>query len=437
MLINKIAGKNYFVALLILLGIATFLVTSVFILTALIPDTLGLKPVEYDTASVNEFEPWTFETNGLKVNFPEGGIIATLNETDNNRSYLLVGEGIYESESEIPVTETPGGIFIVVEDFYFEEIRGSNIFNPLEDENIHNRISAFSEKQIGIPPIWSETIPLLFHAHEGLFYYYFITTEGEPILPPQVYYTYWQLFGTFTVYFLFVLIMLLLITIFTLDHAYSRYWFHLGKTQPSRFSLLFIPFSLILIISGTILTKTLGWHEMLSSSGYAIVIVALIALAGSGRIDYLDLGLRRDRLKHGYFLAIFTAILIIAAVRGLPQGICTNDIFIFLQLPIIFLVYGLPRELVWRGFIQAVLSRQVGPTKGLLVMIFLAAITRAAIIAITAPWMLAYPYTYLELAVLVPGLAAILGYLYLRTENILSCALLHSLILWLPGIIYY
>lgn len=437
MFIKKLAGKNYFVALLILLGVATLLIISFFLLTALIPDTIGLKPVEYNVTSVNEFEPWTFEANGLKVNFPEGGIITTLSETDNSRSYLLVGEGIYEPENKIPDTEKPGGIFIVVEDFFFEEIRGSNIFIPLEDEIIHNRISAFSEKQIGIPTVWSETIPLLFHAHEGLFYYYFITTEGEPILPPQANYTYWQLFGTFTVYFLFVLIMLLLITIFTLDHKYSRYWFYLGKTPPGRFSLLLVPLSLMLIISSVILIKIMGWHEMLSSSGYAIVIVLLVALSGSGRIDYLDLGLRRDRLQHGYFLAIFTAILIIATVRGLPQSICTDNLFIFLHLPIIFAVYGLPRELVWRGYIQAVISRQIGPTKGLIATIILAAVTRTVIIAITAPWMLAYPYTYLELAVLVPGLAAILGYLYLRTENILACALLHSLILWLPGIILY
>jgi membrane protease YdiL (CAAX protease family) len=51
--------------------------------------------------------------------------------------------------------------------------------------------------------------------------------------------------------------------------------------------------------------------------------------------------------------------------------------------------------------------------------------------------MLTYPYTYLEALILAPGLAAILGYLYLRTENILACALLHSLIIWLPTIIIY
>ncbi|MBW6462679.1 MAG: hypothetical protein K0B84_00650 [Firmicutes bacterium] len=437
MLIKKWAGKNYFVALFILLGIAALLVISVFVLTAFIPDPLGLNPVDYEMTSVSEFEPWTFEANGLKVNFPDGGIIATLNETGNSRSYLLVGSGIYEPDSRIPDNEKPGGIFIMVEDFYFEEIRGTNIFIPVEDVNTMNMLSAFTEKQIGVPPVWSETIPLLFHAHEGLFHYYFITTEGNPILPPHTQYTLWQLYGTFIIYIIFILITLLLITIFSLDHRYSRYWFHLGKTPPGIFSLLLIPLSLLLIILFTILTKLMGWNEMYSSAGYAIVIVLLIVLAGKGRIDYLDLGLRRDRFKHGYFMAIFTSILIIAAVRGLPQGICTDNIYAFLHLPVIFIVFGLPRELVWRGFIQAVISRQLNPTKGLIVMIILAAIARTVVIAITAPWMLTYPYTYLELAVLVPGLAAILGYLYLRTENILACALLHSLILWLPGIILY
>jgi len=70
-------------------------------------------------------------------------------------------------------------------------------------------------------------------------------------------------------------------------------------------------------------------------------------------------------------------------------------------------------------------------------MIVLASLARFAFLMITEPWMLSYPFSYLEVVILAPGLAAILGYLYLRTENILACALLHSLIIWLPGIIIY
>lgn len=437
MLLNKLAGKNNFVALIILLTITTVLVVAIFILTALIPNTLGVKPYDYDVTAVNQFEPWSFEVDGFVVDFPEGGLITTLNESGGGRSYLLLGRGHYDQNGLTRGPDDTGGLFIAVEDFFFEEIRGSNIFLPVEDESVLRQVEDLASKQVGLPSVWNEMVPLVFHSETGLYYYYFLTPEGEPLLPPHTEHTFWSLYGTFSVYIHFILIMLLLISIFTLDHAYSRYWFHLGSTPPGTLSLLMAPFSVIVFTGFKILFYHFGWTGFYSSIGYAIVIVMLVILTRIGKVDYLDLGLRRDRVRHGYFLAVLSALLIILTVRGLPQGICTDDIMDLLQLPLLFLFFGLPRELIWRGFIQAVLSRQLGLTRGLIVMIILASLSRFSFIALTTPWMLSYPYTYLELAVLVPGLAAILGYLYTRTENILACALLHSLVIWLPGIILY
>ncbi len=58
-----------------------------------------------------------------------------------------------------------------------------------------------------------------------------------------------------------------------------------------------------------------------------------------------------------------------------------------------------------------------------------AGLFRVIVIALSSPLLLFYPHTFVELLILAPGSAVVLGYLYLRTENILSCTLLHGLLL--------
>lgn len=437
MLLKKIGAKNYFIALLFLLIVTIVLVVLGFVLTALIPDAPGRNPYSYQIDSANLFEPWVFEIENLSVTYPEGGIILNLDRTNQYRSDLLLGDALISIDGNEISAEEIGGLFITLEYEHFEEIRGNNIFEPLEDEIIRNQLESIAEKQIGIPPIWKEKIPLIFHRQDGLTYYYFIAPDGDPILPPAGNYSMTTLLGSFLLYILFVFITLLAITIFSPDHRYSRYWMHLGKTPPGATALVLVPLIAGIALAGEIVPDLFDWPGYFAFVGYAAAAALLIALAQKGKLDYLDLGLRRDRIKNGYLLAIITALLIIGATRGMPDGFAIEGLSCILKLPLLFALLGLPREMIWRGYIQAVLSRQLGATRGLIAMIILVALTHYIGIMATEPWMALYPYTYLEVLVLAPGIAAILGYLYLRTENIIACALLHSLIIWLPDIIIY
>lgn len=421
--------------MLVLLGIAIFLVVSVFILTSFIPEALGREPYNYEVNTACEFEPWSFEVDGLEASFPEGGTIINVNRTDHNRSDLLLGQGTFRQNGQQFVAEQTGGLFMVTDHQLFEQIRGGNIFIPLEDELLINQFSAIVDQQKGIPVIWEDTFHMSFHSNEGLIYQYFITPEGEPILPPGNNESFVALLGSFLVYTLYIVIMLLVLTILSPDHRFSRYWIHLGQTPPGFFSLAIVPVVAGLAATSAVIPEIFGLTDYYSLFGYAAVLIILILFARSGKIDYLDFGLRRDRVKNGYFLAIVAAVLIIGAAQGLPEGLSIDGPNTFLMLPLLFLLFALPQEMIWRGYIQAALSRWLGVTIGLLAMALLAAVVHFIYLKISAPWMTAYPYTYLEVAVLVPGLAVLLGYLYLRTENILACALLHSLILWLPDII--
>ena len=437
MLLKKIGARNYFVAMIILLAITIGLVIAAFITTAFLPGSLGRTPYEYEALSACEFEPWSFEIKNLEVTFPEGGVILTVNQTDQYRSVLLLGEGTYRHNEESAAADQAGGLFMVAGHDHFDEIRGDNIFIPIEDETLLNQVTEIADQQKGIPAIWKETMPVTFHAQEDLVYYYFITPEGEPSMPPAANYSIPTLLGSALVYTLLIAISGMTLTILSPDHRYSRYWMHLGKTPPALFSLALIPVVIAIILINGFVAHLYNLPEFYSAAGYAVILFILILSAIRGKIDYLDLGLRWDRILNGYLLAVTASVLIVSAVRGLPSGINIEGTNTILQLPLIFLLLALPREMIWRGYIQAFLSRRLGVTKGLLATVIMAAIVHFILLYNANPWMAAYPYAYLEIAIFVPGTAAILGYLYLRTENILACALMHSLLLWLPGILIY
>ncbi len=435
MLLKKISGKNYFVASLILLGITIILVVAVFVLTAFIPNALGQNLQEYSITSVCEFEPWSFRIDNLSVNFPEGGIISTVQEANYDRTVMLLGKGTFRHNNIEYDQNSALGIFMTVEHELFDEIRGDNIFLPLEDRDRLDMVSYVFNRQAGKPAIWEDKIPISFHNPEGLSYFYFIDPNGQPMLPPEAEYSQVNVLGSAMVYTLFALIMLLVITLFSLDHQDSNYWTHLLRTHPGYLGLVLAPLLAALLTASKIMPELNGWLDYYSFLGYAAGILFLIILSRQGAIDYLDFGLRRDRFKHGYFLALLAATLIVMATRGMPGGVDFGGFETLIHFPLLFLLIALPREMIWRGYIQTFFSRLTGPNWGMLIMIIMVAITRMAFIYATEPWMLYYPYTHLEIAVLAPGTAAILGYLYLRTENILACALLHSLLIFLPDII--
>ena len=72
------------------------------------------------------------------------------------------------------------------------------------------------------------------------------------------------------------------------------------------------------------------------------------------------------------------------------------------------------------AFILNTLGRKFSRS-GLLITALLAGVARAGVYLVLA-WMLSYPFIYIEIAVLEPGLAASAGPFMLRTENVLSCA---------------
>lgn len=435
MLIKKLAGKNSFIALLILLGAIIVLVLIIFILVTSFPGAFGSPPPEYEIKEIYEFEPWAFKLGDLAVFYPAGGMIVPLYRLEKQEAVLIIGAGEYHNGKHALPVEEHAGMFVVINKEAFEDQRGDIIFLPVEDEETRREAARIYEAQQGLPVIWQRVIPLAFAPHGGSIYYYFLSSEGEPVVPPVLVDPSVNVCIAMVIYTLFIAVVLLVLYIFSLDHHTTRYWKFIYCARPGRLVVGMAFASAGLALGGELVPLLTGWPDYTLAMGYLACIGLLFILSRYKMIDFLDFGLRPDMARHGYLMAAAAAVMFIIMARDIPQNFVFNGMGTIMEFLTLFLLIGLARELIWRGYIQTTLGRRFGATAGLILTVILSGLIHFTVLALTAPWLLSYPYTYVEAAVLVPGVAAVLGFLYLRTENILSCALLHSLLLFLPRII--
>ncbi|HHX88129.1 MAG TPA: CPBP family intramembrane metalloprotease, partial [Firmicutes bacterium] len=460
MLLKKFSKANYLVKLMLLLAAIFILVLAVFLVVNSFPEALGSPPPAYQVKKSYEFESWAFSFHDLNISFPEGGTIVPVYEQEKQKAALVLGRGIYEKQEsteqnkqepynntenidhprdpeqapEAPLLEYPAGIFLMITEQQLEEIKGDMIFIPVEEGKAGITINNIFNRQLGIPVIWADKIPFAFPPSSSAEYYYFIDQQGEPVLPPVFKDANSRVLASGLLYIIFYIIIWLVVLILSLDHCTSGYWKERQDDPPGQWELLAIFLAGAMAFGGEILPGVARLPEPLLSAGYLAAILLLLMLVKTGKISKLDFGVRRDTCNHGYFIAIIASVMLLATILKLPQGNQIQGWKSAGMFLIIFFCLALPREIIWRGYIQTTLGRQFSPTWGLLGTALLAGAIRAGVILCLAPWMFFYPYTYVEIAVLEPGLAAILGFMYLRTENVLSCALLHTLVIFLPQI---
>lgn len=434
-MLKKLTGMNYFVSLVILLGITLTLGLAAFILVASIPGALGAAPPHDEVKEIYDFEPWSFEIDGLAASYPEGGIAIPIYRHDKQDAVLLMGRGDYRVPDQNLPPEEAAGLYLDIDFDRFSEIRGDVIFMPVEDEAARNRALNIYARQPGLPVQWQQGIPLVFYPGEYALFYHFVDANGAPLMPPAIIAPAIYLFGTVALYTLFMAMILLTVLIFSLDHHPSRYWTFIHCARPGWPVAAAAVGAAAFALLGELLPHLTNLGESAIALGYTAAIGGLILLARLRRVDFLDFGLRPDTARHGYLMVAAAAVLFMVMTRGFPSQISINGFSALIDFLLLFLLVALTREMIWRGYIQTTLARLLGFGPGLILTAILAGLTHYALLTITAPWMTAYPYTLVETLVLVPGTALVLGFIYLRTENILAGTLLHCFILFLPRII--
>ena len=436
-LFKKFGGKNYFVSLMILLGVIFLLGITTFFLGAAYPGALGSAPPRHEIKEIYSFEPWSFEIGGLLVSYPEGGMIIPIFRENKQEALLIIGPGEYHSQDHTVPTEAPMGLYLDLDYDLFTDIRGDTLFMPVEDFSAIDKALLIYEKQVNLPVVWESGIPLVFSPDGAALYYYFIDSAGNPQLPPVIIEPSNNVSAAIALYALFIAVVLLTIWAFSLDHHPSRYWKFIHCARPQWPVAVAAIGAAGFALLGELIPAVTGLHQAGLALGYAAGAGILILLARLKWIDFLDFGVRPDTIKHGYPMVITAAALFLAVTRGFSGRISINGFGTLLDFVILFFLVALAREIIWRGFIQAALGRSFGPITGLIATAVLASLAQYIVLAVTEPWLLAYPYTIVETLILVPGTALVLGFIYMRTENIISSALLHCLILFLPRLIVY
>lgn len=432
---KKGTGQNYLVSLIIHLAVIAVLAVTAFFLAYYYPGTFAGPPYRYETKDVYTFEPWTFQLEDLEAAYPEGGLILPLFRNEKQEAVMILAQGEYKVSGQPLPDPGPAGIFMVIDEKLFEELRGCIICLPLENSDAAQQVMEIYERQPGLPVIWRPVIPLMFTPAPDSTYYYFISEEGEALFPPVLRDPPAKLYCALALYALLIIIVILMLNVFSLDHHPSRYWEILYQTRPGFVALGLAAAAVLLAMGSELLPLFAGAPAYSFLSGYLLFIALFLVLAYYKKIQLWDTGLNWNALGQGYFFALAAAAMFMIMTRGLPQQFSFNGWETAAGLAFSIFVIGLARELVWRGYIQTILGRQWGAVPGLLITALLAGLTHYATVALGNPALLSYPYTLVELLILAPGSAIVLGYLYLRTENILCCALLHGLLLSISSLI--
>jgi membrane protease YdiL (CAAX protease family) len=428
---------NYLVTLIILLIIVAVLCAAAFLLVLYMPGALAAAPFSYDTKETYDFEPCSFKIEDLELSYPDGGLILPLYRHEKQEGALILAEGDYSVSGETADDPAPAGIYIIAEEKYFEEMRECVLHIPAEDPGARLEMEQLYGRQPGLPVIWRSMIPLTFVPDAEEIYYYFLSRDGEPLWPPVFREPRGKIYVSLALYSIFTLIVLLIISVFTLDRRRSRYWDKLYRAPPGNPALAAVAAVTLLVLGGEMLPFLSGWPGQSAVSGYLAAAGLLLFLLYNKNIELWELGIARETLGQGYLPAFAAALALMILTRGFPQKIIpAGPGAVALPLLLILLI-ALARELIWRGFIQTTLGRRWGAPAGLLLTALLAGLLHFAVVAVESPSLLACPHTLVELLVLVPGSAVVLGYLYLRTENILSCALLHVLLLSIASLITF
>ena len=304
----KIGKLNYLVKVLLLLAAIFILALAVILLVNSYPDALGSPPPNYRVTKSYEFEPWSFLYHDLHLSFPQGGTIIPVYEQERQEAVIILSRETGPGDNNPDGIVCPAGIFLMINEDELERVKKDMIFIPVDEPGAFATVNNIFKKQMGLPLIWSDKIPLAFPPAKSTPYYYFTDRQGNPILPPVLGRVNGSVYLAGLIYILFFLITWLIILILSLDHRSSARWKGKQELLPDRWELgLLLPAG-VLAFGGEILPGVTGLPEILVFTGYGATVLLLFILFRVGKIGPLDLGIRPDTFNRGYFIAVMAAI---------------------------------------------------------------------------------------------------------------------------------
>ncbi len=404
-------------------------------------DAIGAPPSHFVIKEIYQNEPWTFQVDHYSISLPRGSYIGPVYLEDQLIGIVVQSEGGYLEDTNTRRRHRLDNFFLTMNYETYLEIKGDTLFLTLENPVLQRRITAVARTLIWLPEVQGIVYPRIFLPPADTTSFYL---EGGETIPPTD--------GGITInnqpliYFfgLVVLIVLLTIYLLTMDLDRNNRLTRLYAAKPMMGEKFTAAFFLTVLLIAAMQGKL---HNLKAAAVhtdmiifYWVIICLLLLLHKKQFISAQAFGLAsgwRSYCRSMIIVPVILLMIILFSTLQFPSGV--NKYAATEQVPLQFLIffsYALGVEFFWRGFLQTFLERLWGKVVGLLLVtalfilpLFLATYQTAGLPLPQAEAM--YVFYFFPLT------ALLLGYLYQRSQNLLSVALLHALLLLLPGLIVF
>ncbi len=429
----KLNPLSYF---LVLLGATFGLCLAALLIAFFQAPQIGTLPPGFSFNEVYWSEPWSFHTGKYRVDLPDKAVIAPVYCENGFMGMTFQAEGgtvVFPGSTR---KQKVSGGFMAMDNDTFLRAKGEVLFTPLQDQTMKNRRILLARQLLVFPSLQAFVHERFFIPAEEEGYAYLenagqaretgqqIVLENRPWLISY--------FG------LQFLVALLFTQMLTLDLPVPKTISRTLESSPSgrEFAvsagglLALFAVHLLADLPASVLDPALQAPSLLA---YLLILLILAGLSWKQVIARQYLGLTWKNAGRGIVIAlVLVLILTVFSALSFPVGLSTESLPQTARLFAILCAVAFSKEVFWRGFLQTLLERTAGRWGGLLLnsllvtsFYLLLAWTRSAAI-------LSDPASQLELLLFLPTSSLILGYVFLRSRNIISSTLLHALLLFIP-----
>ena len=399
---------------------------------------VGAPPPSFAIKEIYQSEPWTFEVENYKISLPAESYIGPAYLEDQLIGIVVQSEGSYLVDINTKRRHSLDNFFLTLNSETYKQIKGDTLFLPLENTVMQRRITAAARPLIRLPEVQGIAYSRIFMPPPETTCIYL---EGGKTIPSTHSSVPFNIQPLFLFFDLVGLVVMLTIYLLTMDLDPGNRLKRLYNAKPTLWekiaAILFLIVILATGIQGKPHTFAVASIHLDTIILYLIIICSLLFMCKKQILSPQGFGLASGLQSYWRGIIIVPVILLIIVLfstNHIPRfGILANPLDMALQFLLLF-GYAFSLEFFWRGFLQTLLERIWGKGVGLLLVTAL----------ITLPLFLAtYHITGLPLPELAaievffffPLTALLLGYFYQRSHNLLSVALLHAMVLFLPNIV--
>ncbi|MEW5919903.1 MAG: CPBP family intramembrane glutamic endopeptidase [Bacillota bacterium] len=402
---------------------------------------IGVPPLRFTLKEIYRSEPWTFQTPNFLISIRGESYIVPVYLDERLIGIVVQSNGGYLEEDSSSRRLYLEDFFLTLNSEIYAQIKGDTLFLPLQNSALQRRILAAARSLIRLPELQGIAYPRTFLPPPDAICIY--SGDGESILPSgySVHFNNQRLFLFFS---LVVLVVLLTIYLLTMDlHPTSRLKRLHAEKPVLREKLIAGFFLAVLLAAGTLgklpTFKASSIHPHVIIFYYVILFLLLI-LRKKQIITNQYFGLAstmRGYLRGMIAVPVILVLIFLFSTLKFPSGISVTLNTQKTALHFAFLFsYAFAAEFFWRGYLQTFLERLWGQGAGLLLATVLFTLPVFMTVYLAYGFPLDADKT-LEVFFFYPLTALPLAYLYQRSRNLVSVALLHALLLFLPGFLNF